>query len=86
MRARGCSSLAFVVAAWVVAAQVMPLALAQSDVTAGDEVKRLLRALWMDAPAARLLPPAFSLPDTGGSPVRLADFEGRVVMLYFWTT
>ena len=30
--------------------------------------------------------PAFALPDLQGRPVRLADFRGKVVMLYFWAT
>lgn len=30
--------------------------------------------------------PAFALPDLRGKTVRLADFRGKVVLLYFWTT
>ena len=30
--------------------------------------------------------PAFALPDLGGKTVRLADFRGKVLMLFFWAT
>jgi cytochrome oxidase Cu insertion factor (SCO1/SenC/PrrC family) len=30
--------------------------------------------------------PAFTLPDLEGRPVRLEDFRGKVLMLFFWTT
>ena len=29
--------------------------------------------------------PAFTLPDQSGSPVSLSDFEGRKVLLYFYS-
>ena len=30
--------------------------------------------------------PAFALPDLNGKTVRLEDFRGKVVLLYFWAT
>ncbi len=53
---------------------------------AEDEVRSLLRELWIQVPSRVVMAPAFSLPDLNGKPVRLADHKGRPVMLYFWTT
>jgi cytochrome oxidase Cu insertion factor (SCO1/SenC/PrrC family) len=30
--------------------------------------------------------PAFALPDLEGKTVRLEDFRGKVLLLFFWTT
>jgi cytochrome oxidase Cu insertion factor (SCO1/SenC/PrrC family) len=30
--------------------------------------------------------PAFALPDLGGKTVRLEDFRGKVLLLFFWAT
>lgn len=30
--------------------------------------------------------PAFALPDLDGKTVRLTDFRGKVLMLFFWAT
>ena len=30
--------------------------------------------------------PDFELPDLNGQRVRLADFRGKIVLLYFWAT
>ena len=57
-----------------------------SSPAAEEEVRTLLRELWIQMPAREAGAPLFSLPDLNGAPVRLADFKGRPVMLYFWTT
>ena len=36
------------------------------------------------APLDGAEPPAFTLEDLDGARVSLADFKGRVVLLYFW--
>ena len=66
----------------VVSTALFPVSLT----AAGEDVRSLLEALRIDIPAQPLAAPAFSLPDLNGTPVRLADFRGRIVMLYFWTT
>ena len=53
---------------------------------ADEETRRLLQALWVDAPARPMLAPRFSLPDLNGASIGLADHQGQIVMLYFWTT
>jgi hypothetical protein len=46
----------------------------------------LYRDLGLSAAARPFPAPGFTLPDLAGKPVRLADFPGRAVLLYFWTT
>jgi len=65
-------SLAVVMAGWSAAGQ--------------DEVRRLLEALAMDVPVRPMPAPPFVLPGLDGKDIRLPELQGRVVMLYFWTT
>ena len=51
-----------------------------------EEVRTLLRELSIQMPSREAGAPLFSLPGVSGTPVRLADHRGRLVMLYFWTT
>jgi len=66
----------------VVVARLAPKpALADSE-----DVRSLLQELLIQVPAREVNAPPFSLSDTNGAPVRLADYKGRAVMIYFWTT
>jgi len=67
-------------------ALALAVAMAVQSAAAQDEVRRLLEALWMDIPVRPQLGPSFALPSPDGTQVRLADLQGRMVMLYFWTT
>lgn len=71
------------IAAGVLAAVLLAAAVPS---LAQQEMRRLLEELWIDIPARSLIAPPFSLVDFSGAPVRLADHQGRLVMLYFWTT
>jgi cytochrome oxidase Cu insertion factor (SCO1/SenC/PrrC family) len=51
-----------------------------------EDVRALLRELSIQVPAREVSAPPFSLSDTNGAPIRLADYKGRAVMIYFWTT
>lgn len=51
-----------------------------------DDLRRLLDSGGMEIPARPLPAPPFALPGLDGTPIRLADLQGRAVMLYFWTT
>lgn len=51
-----------------------------------EDVRSLLQELLIQAPAREVNAPPVSLSDTTGAPVRLADYKGRAVMIYFWTT
>jgi len=61
------------------------LALA-TPLNADEETRRLLQALLVDTPVPPAAAPQFSLPELNGSAIRLTDLQGRIVMLYFWTT
>lgn len=50
------------------------------------EIRGLLRELWIQVPSREAPAPEFALPDLNGSPVRLSQYRGRPLMLYFWTT
>lgn len=50
------------------------------------DTRSLLEQLGVDIPARALSAPPFSLSDLGGASVRLAHYQDRIVMLYFWTT
>jgi len=51
-----------------------------------EDVRALLRELSIQVPAREVNAPPFSVSDINGAPVRLADYKGRAVMIYFWTT
>jgi cytochrome oxidase Cu insertion factor (SCO1/SenC/PrrC family) len=51
-----------------------------------EDARALLRELLIQVPAREVSAPPFSLSDTNGATVRLADYKGRAVMIYFWTT
>lgn len=70
----------------IAAALCLAIVTAGQSATGQDEVRRLLEALSMDIPVRTLLAPSFTAPGLDGTQVRLADLQGRVVMLYFWTT
>ena len=61
------------------------LALA-TPLDADEETRRLLQAFFVDTPMAPVAAPQFALPQSNGPAVRLSDFQGRMVMLYFWAT
>lgn len=46
----------------------------------------LLDALGLARPTTRFEAPGFELPTLDSRPLRLSDLQGRVVLLYFWTT
>ena len=51
-----------------------------------EDVRALLGELLIQVPVREVNAPPFSLSDTKGTPVRLADYKGRAVLIYFWTT
>jgi cytochrome oxidase Cu insertion factor (SCO1/SenC/PrrC family) len=57
-----------------------------ASLAASADVRTLLQELLIQVPTREVSAPPFSLSDTNGAPVRLADYKGRAVMIYFWTT
>jgi cytochrome oxidase Cu insertion factor (SCO1/SenC/PrrC family) len=57
-----------------------------SSLAVSEDVRSLLRELSIQVPSREVGAPQFSLPDVKGASVRLADYKGRAVMIYFWTT
>jgi hypothetical protein len=70
---------------WWVAPAVAVLVLV-GPAPAGEDVQALLAALSIGTPPRPLAAPSLTLPDLGGKPQSLADYRGRTVLLYFWTT
>ena len=64
-------------AASLVLALLLPLAAAAAPDFAALDIQRY------DPPKPA---PGFSLPDLDGRPVRLADLQGKVVLLFYWAT
>ena len=67
-------------------ATAMALLAPAAALAVSEDVRALLKELLIQAPAREVNAPPFSLSDTNGAPVRLADYKGRAVMIYFWTT
>lgn len=57
-----------------------------SALAVSEDVRALLGELLIQVPAREVNAPPFSLSGSNGAPVRLADYKGRAVMVYFWTT
>ena len=72
----------------VVALSMAAMAIAPAGWSAAgqDEARRLVEALAMDVPARPMLAPPFVLRGLDGADTRLPDLQGRMVLLYFWTT
>lgn len=64
-------------AASLVLALLLPLAVAAAPDFAALAIQKY------DSPKPA---PGFSLPDLEGRPVRLADLQGKVVLLFYWAT
>jgi cytochrome oxidase Cu insertion factor (SCO1/SenC/PrrC family) len=68
---------------FVVSLMIGALAFSFLQLAAGAAALDTFRAL----PAAQQRPaPAFTLPDQNGTPLRLADLRGKVVVVRFWVT
>lgn len=57
-----------------------------TSLAVSEEVRSVLRDLFIQVPSREVGAPPFVLPDVKGASVRLSDYEGRAVMIYFWTT
>jgi cytochrome oxidase Cu insertion factor (SCO1/SenC/PrrC family) len=57
-----------------------------NSLAVSEDVRSLLRELSIHVPSREVGAPQFSLPDVKGASVRLTDYKGRAVMIYFWTT
>lgn len=66
-----------------VALASLAVALLATTALAAEPDFAALQVLRYDPPKPA---PAFALPDLTGETVRLADFRGKVVLLYFWAT
>lgn len=90
--ARGKGSHGMVVARLLVMAVVSGVLApgVVSPLRAAQPASSVAPELWLAAGVARVTPPIeapeFMLHDLAGKPVRLADFRGRLVLLYFWAT
>jgi len=51
-----------------------------------DRLSTSKATLLYERPADRKAAPDFLLSDSSGTPVRLSEFRGKVVLLHFWTT
>ena len=67
-----------------IAALVLSLSLVPR-LLAADEPS-LAKTLGLDLPPKWALAPEFTLPDSAGRPISLAQFRGKVVFLNFWAT
>jgi peroxiredoxin len=48
--------------------------------------KNPFETLQLFRPKRQTTAPAFTVPGLGGSPIRLGDFKGQVILLNFWAT
>ena len=66
----------------------LPMAAALSIAICGDRVLSLSNREGRDrrATVSRKPAPDFTLKDSNGSPVKLSDYKGKVVLLDFWAT
>ncbi len=67
---------------WLAAALVAPA----TSLAVSEDVRSLLRDLAIQVPSREVGAPPFDLPDVKRASVRLSDYKGRAVMIYFWTT